>query len=67
MSGYVAKEPDEARTKLVDILRKQRAEAVDRTMVARLEAERRLHAIDQRMDQLSAMKAMLIDQLGMST
>jgi hypothetical protein len=57
MSAYIAKEPDEQRTKLADVLRKQRAERTDADMVARLQREQRLHRLDKQLEELNAMAA----------
>jgi hypothetical protein len=54
---------EERRAKLSDTLRRARAERVDNQMLARLEAERRLQLIDQRMLELSEMKALLKSKL----
>jgi hypothetical protein len=57
MSMYAAKEPDEQRTRLADVLRKRKAEAVDNAMLKRLEHERKLHSLDAKMAELHAMAA----------
>jgi hypothetical protein len=55
MSMYAAKEPDEHRTRLADVLRKQRAERVDADMLARLQREQRVARIDKKLAELHEM------------
>jgi hypothetical protein len=57
MSAYIAQEPDERRTKLADVLRKQRAERTDADMLTRLQKEQRLHRLDQQLTELAEMAA----------
>jgi hypothetical protein len=56
-SCYAAQEPEEQRTKLADVLRRQRAERTDADMLARLQKEQRLHQLDAKIDELNAMAA----------
>jgi hypothetical protein len=46
----------ERRTRISDVLRKAKAEAVDNDMLARLQRERRLQAIDRQLQELAEMR-----------
>jgi hypothetical protein len=56
MSSYIAQD-EEQRTRLADVLRRQRAERTDNDMLQRLQREQRLQRIDQQISELAEMAA----------